>query len=89
MKKYLILAATAAVALASCAKVDTFQNTPEKDTALSFGVYAGRATKAVSGTDFGTVTTASLQDAASKGFGVFAYYTDAANYASNTKATFM
>ncbi len=88
MKKCLILAATAALALASCAKVDTFQNTLEKDTALSFGVYAGRTTKAVSGTDFGTITNTELQ-ASTNGFGVFAYYTDADDYASSTKANFM
>ncbi len=90
MKKYLILAASAAVVLASCAKIDSFENNTEGNV-LSFGVYAGRSvTKAVSGTDFGTVTTATLQAAASNGFGVFAYYTDADNYTSNCiKANFM
>lgn len=88
MKKSLIFAATAAVVLSACAKVDTYKVSEQE--AVSFGVYAGRAaTKAVSGTDYGTVTTASLKDAASKGFGVFGYYTDAAPYASNTKANFM
>ena len=89
MKKSLIFAATAAVVLSACAKVDTYKVSEQE--AVSFGVYAGKAaaTKAVSGTDYGTVTTASLQAAASNGFGVFGYYTDAANYASNTKANFM
>lgn len=88
MKKSLIFAATAAVVLSACAKVDTYKVSTQE--AVSFGVYAGRAvTKAVSGTDYGTVTTTSLQAAASNGFGVFGYYTDAANYASNTKANFM
>ena len=87
MKKSLIFAATAAVVLSACAKVDTYKVSEQE--AVSFGVYAGKAaTKAVSGTDYGTVTTTSLQGS-SNGFGVFGYYTDAANYASNTKANFM
>ena len=87
MKKYLILAAFAVVALGACTKVETSKITV--DAPISFGVYAGNAaTKAVSGTDFSTVTTSSLQGS-SNGFGVFGYYTDAANYASNTKANFM
>lgn len=83
----MILAAAAALALAACAKVETItNNTPE---AIGFSVYTGKAaTKAVSGTDFSTVTTATLQ-ASANGFGVFGYYTDAADYASNTKANFM
>ena len=85
----MILAAAAALALAACAKVETINNNAPE--AISFGVYAGKAasTKAVSGTDFGTVTTTTLQAAASNGFGVFGYYTDAADYASSTKANFM
>lgn len=87
MKKSLIFAATAAVVLSACAKVDTYKVSEQE--AVSFGVYAGKAaTKAVSGTDYGTVTTTSLQGS-SNGFGVFGYYTDAANYASSTKANFM
>lgn len=87
MKKIFTFAAVAAVVLSSCAKVDNYKvSAPE---AISFGVYAGNAaTKAVSGTDYSTVTTATLQ-ASANGFGVFGYYTDAANYASNTKANFM
>ncbi len=89
MKKSLIFAAVAAVVLSACAKVDTYKVSQQE--ALTFGVYAGNAasTKAASDTDYGTVTTTSLQAAASNGFGVFGYYTDAANYASNTKANFM
>ena len=87
MKKSLIFAATAAVVLSACAKVDTYKVSEQE--AVSFGVYAGKAaTKAVSGTDYGTVTTTSLQGS-SNGFGVFGYYTDADDYASNTKANFM
>ena len=86
MKKIFTFAAVAAVVLSSCAKVDNYKvSAPE---AISFGVYAGNAanTKAVSGTDFGTVTTASLQDDASNGFGVFGYYTDAKTYAEAATA---
>lgn len=84
----MILAAAAALALAACAKVETFQNNAQ-ESALSFSVYAGKAaTKAVSATDYSTVTTNSLK-ASTYGFGVFGYYTDAADYASNTKANFM
>lgn len=89
MKKSFVFAAVAAVVLSACAKVDTYKVSEQE--ALTFGVYAGNAaktTKAVSSTDYGTVTTASLQ-ASSKGFGVFGYYTDADNYASSTKANFM
>ena len=94
MKKSMIFAAVAAVVLSSCAKVDNYKvSAPE---AISFGVYAGNSvnTKAVSGTDFGTVTTASLKAAASNGFGVFAYYTDTNDYdqtndATKVKANFM
>lgn len=91
MKKIFTFAAVAAVVLSSCAKVDNYKvSAPE---AISFGVYAGNAanTKAVSGTDFGTVTTTSLQNS-DKGFGVFAYYTDANDYdqsAHPTKPNFM
>lgn len=88
MKNSMILAAAAALALAACAKVETINNTTESN-ALSFGVYAGNAaTKAVSATDYSTVTTATLQ-ASTYGFGVFGYYTDATPYASDTKANFM
>ena len=88
MKKIFTLAAVAAVVLSSCAKVDTYKvSAPE---AISFGVYAGNAaTKAVSGTDYSTITNVILGDTNKSGFGVFGYYTDAANYASNTKANFM
>lgn len=87
MKKYLILAASAVLVLAACAKVETIKNdVPE---AINFGVYAGNAaSKAVSATDFNSLTTALLQSS-TNGFGVFAYYTDDATYASSTKANFM
>ena len=83
----MIFAAIAALTLAACAKVETVKN--DAPEAIGFSVYTGKSvTKAVSGTDFGTITNTELQ-ASAKGFGVFAYYTDAANYASSTKANFM
>lgn len=76
MKKYFILTALAVVALAACTKIENHEIAAIEEP-VSFGVYAGKAaTKAVSATDFGTVTTASLQAAASKGFGVFAFHSD-------------
>ena len=87
----MILAAAAALVLCACAKVDTVKITP--DEAVSFGVYAGKAvsTKAVSATDYYTIDTDSLK-ASTFGFGVFGYYTDAADYdqtANPIKANFM
>ena len=83
----MILAAAAALVLCACAKVETIDNNAPE--AVSFSVYAGKAaSKAVSGTDYGTLTNTELQ-ASVNGFGVFGYYTDAANYGSSTKANFM
>lgn len=88
MKKIMILAASAALVLAGCAKNDVY--TVTEGTPLTFGVYAGNAaTKAVSATDFDTITTNSLGNTAGNGFGVFAYYTNDSDYASNTTANFM
>lgn len=70
MKKYLILAAFAAVALGACTKVETTQVTV--DEPLSFGAYTGKAlTKAGA---YGELTNTALQ----AGFGVFAYQTTGA-----------
>ena len=89
MKKIMILAASAALVLAGCAKNDVISNN-EMGTPLTFGVYASNAaTKAVSATDFGTVTTNSLGKSTNKGFGVFAYYTNDADYSSANIANFM
>lgn len=88
MKKfYLIAAAAAAVLAAGCAKNEVIQNQGPGD-AVSFGVYAPKTvTKAgVSATDFGSITTATLQAAASAGFGVFGYYTGNDNYAPASHA---
>lgn len=81
MKKLMILAAAAAVVLASCAKNEVFQNTQDEN-AVSFSVYVPQTTRA----SYGTQTTATLK---TDGFGVFAYYTDAASYGSSAIPNFM
>ena len=78
----MILAAAAALVLCACAKVETVKN--EAPEAIGFSVYTGKVTKAVSGTDFGTITNTELKG--SNGFGVFAYYTDADTYATAASA---
>ena len=85
MKKLMILAATAAVVLASCAKSEVYQNTREEN-AIAFGVYAGKTplTKAT----YGDITTDNLKTSAD-GFGVFAYYTQADDWAATFKPNFM
>lgn len=81
MKKIMILAASAALVLAGCAKMQTIET--NEGTPVNFGVYVPQMTKAGS---FDQTTTASIQRAqtAGGGFGVFAYYTDNANYTSNS-----
>lgn len=98
MKKLVFLAASAAVILASCAKIENnalvIDNSNEP---VTFGVYTARtATKAVSATDFGTINQAALE-ASANGFGVFAFHSDnsegsndyAAGTPSNFKPNFM
>ena len=76
MKKYLFLAAIAAVALAACAKVETYKADDSAPEAVTFGVYTGKAaTKAVSATTFGTIDQTALEGSAN-GFGVFAFHSD-------------
>lgn len=72
MKKLFLLAATAALILTSCAKIESTQQIVEKNEPISFGVYAGRTadTKAT----YGDITTDNLKTS-TDGFGVFAYYT--------------
>lgn len=81
MKKTIILAAFAALTLGACTKVETVET--NEGTPVNFGVYVPQMTKAGS---FDQTTTASIQRAktAGGGFGVFAYYTDNANYTSNS-----
>lgn len=83
MKKYLILAASAVLVLAACAKVEKFQNTNEEN-AILFGAYSGKA----------AITRANpIPDvkelAAQGGFGVFAYYTGNAAYSASATPNFM
>ena len=84
MKKTVILAAAAAMALAGCAKVDTVPtSTPanQKDLAMDFGVYVAQ-TKAGSA---GEMDQTKLQ---TTGFGVFAFE-EAGGYSKSIKPNFM
>lgn len=75
MKKFLFIAASAALLLTACVKVENHQVT--KETPVTFGVYTGKiATKAVSATDFGDITTNSLGKSTNAGFGVFGFFSD-------------
>ena len=85
MKKYLVIAAAAAVVLGACAKVETVQNTRDENV-VTFGVYAGNT--AVTRATYGDITTANLQTS-TDGFGVFAYYTQANDWASTDTPNFM
>ncbi|MBO4475286.1 MAG: fimbrillin family protein [Bacteroidales bacterium] len=87
MKKVLFIAAVAALALVSCAKVENTLKTTGPGTPVKFGVYvpqtkAGRA---------GQMNTDSLKvdSLHHGGFGVFAYYTDDAGYSTSAKPNFM
>jgi hypothetical protein len=87
MKKLIFIAAVAAIGLVSCAKIENTQNaTVGSGDALSFGVYAGRAvnTKAT----YGDITTANLASS-TDGFGVFAFYTQTADWAATDTPNFM
>ncbi len=81
MKKIMILAAVAALALTACAKFETEK--PVVDEPIAFGAYAGNAlTKAGA---YGEETTTALQ---TNGFGVFAYQTSG-DYSSSATPNFM
>lgn len=86
MKKTMLFAAIAAIALASCAKNEVIQNQGPED-AVGFGVYVPKTvTKA--GLAGQTTTTSIKESEANKGgFGVFAYYTDDKNYAAAVAAS--
>ncbi len=82
----MILAAAAALALVACAKVETIQNVENRE--IGFGVYVPM-TKA--GTP-GTITTAGANSTTSlqaTGFGVFATYSDHADYSASIGPNFM
>lgn len=78
MKKSIILAAVAALVLASCAKTETYVKATFDD-AVTFGAYSGRTiTKA------GPTDDMNLDALKQHGFGVFATYSGTADF---TKAT--
>lgn len=79
MKKIMILAAAAALALVACAKVETIQNTNEEN-AIVFGAYSGKVVE----TKTSAITTSTLTS-----FGVYAYYTDGANWSASATPNFM
>lgn len=81
MKKIMILAASAALVLAGCAKMQTIET--NEGTPVNFGVYVPQMTKAGS-VDQTTTTSIQRAQTAGGGFGVFAYYTNNADYASNS-----
>lgn len=84
MKKLLILTAIAVTALASCAKTEIVHKTTGQGTPVTFGVYNGKmATKAVSATDFGDITTNSLGKSSNAGFGVFGFFSDYSEISSD------
>ena len=84
MKKIMILAASAALALVACTKNDVYQNTTDAN-AVTFGVYAGNsATKAT----YGDITTDNLKTS-TDGFGVFAYYTMDDDWSASATPNFM
>jgi hypothetical protein len=86
MKKLLFLAAVAATVLASCAKTGDLHKNTGQGNAVGFGVYAGRTadTKAT----YGDITTANLAQS-KDGFGVFAFYTEANDWADTYAPNFM
>lgn len=84
MKKRLILglAALAAVTLTSCQKDQVINETPQQN-AIEFGTYLGRDAQ----TKGSVLTTEGLK---TQGFGVYAYYTDDADYdPASSKLNFM
>lgn len=85
MRKTLLLAAAAL--LAGCSSDDSVLKPQQGGkTPVSFGTYIGQSAKTRAGQQ-GTIDDATkLQEL---GFGVFAYYTAAADYASATKPNFM
>lgn len=75
MKRYLILAATAALVLGACSKNDIVKN---EGTPVTFTSYVG-----LSKATTGPIDIAALK-ASADGFGVFCYYTDDSNYTAGT-----
>lgn len=69
MKKYFVIAAAAALTLASCAKVETYN--VSDDAILSFGVYAGRSLSKAAAANYASGATL-VADAQ---FDVYGWYT--------------
>ena len=93
-KTFLAITALAAMLFAGCTSSDelttlesikTADNTP---TPVQFGTYIGKTTRSGVSGDIDAHATASTL-AAKGGFGVFAYYTGASNYAGTTAPNFM
>lgn len=84
MKKFLFLAASAAVALSSCAKIQNGPDARVNDdrTALNFGVYVPKVSKA------GAAGEMDNDKLRSTGFGVIAYEQEG-TYDGSVKPTFM
>ena len=94
MKKVYLFAALSAM-LTACTQTEEqnplSETTAMAPSAINFDVYTSRATRA--GT-FGEIDDAALKDATLadidfKGFGIFAYYTEAGNYDEYCKPNFM
>lgn len=77
MKKYLMIAATAALALASCTSDDAIEQAqkPVDDGAVTFGAYTGRTARA-------ELVDQTYKLANAGGFGVFAYEQGSADFSS-------
>lgn len=90
MNSLKILALGAVAALASCSQVDDFniaEQANNESNAISFGTYMGKNKDTRAGYA-GGITTDVLKDAAkANGFGVFAYYTGANDYAYSAVTT--
>lgn len=84
MKKFMIIAASAAVVLSACAKIDmSTSKVNDIDEPVAFGAYARKAV--VKAGQAGELTTTALQGS---GFGVFAYQTTG-DYTASATPNFM
>lgn len=84
MKKFMIIAASAAVVLSACAKIDMgTSKVNDIDEPVAFGAYARKAV--VKAGQAGELTTDALK---TSGFGVFAYQTTG-NYSTSATPNFM
>ena len=88
MKKVLFFAVVTATVLTACAKTVNLQKANEVGTPISFGIYIPQTKAGTAGTITvdGANSTTSLQ---TEGFGVFATYSDGANYAATIGPNFM